>query len=465
MGMQKNIPRIVIAGTQSGVGKTTVVTGLLAALVARNMNVQSYKVGPDYIDPGFHSLASGKPAHNLDTWLMPPELTARLFVNTAQTSEMAVIEGVMGLYDGGRRGISSTAALAKLLKAPVILVVDAKSMGESIAATVLGYKNYDPEVHIAGVIVNRLGSATHKELVLEALQKIHIPVLGCLFRDPGIVLPERHLGLTPVTEYAPETFVADLGKVMENQLELDRIIELAGKAVPLDMPPAEHVPEVPRLRIGVAQDQAFSFYYPESLNVLQVLGAELVPFSPLTDQDLPAVDGLLLGGGFPEMFAQALAANRTMREAIRVAAQHGMPVYAECGGLMYLTRQLVDFSGQAYEMAGVIPATCVMEQKLQTVGYVEAMPLRDNLLCSAGQSLRGHEFHFSRLVPDAAESFPWAFTMIKLRTGTGYPGGYAANNVLASYLHMHFAGNKPAAHRFMKACMQYREQKQTGLNK
>lgn len=455
--MQRNIPRIVIAVTQSGVGKTTVVTGLLAALVARNINVQSYKVGPDYIDPGFHSLASGKPTHNLDTWLMPPELTARMFANTAQESELAVVEGVMGLYDGGRQGVSSTAALAKLLKAPVILVVDAKSMGESIAATVLGYKLYDPEVHIAGVIVNRLGSVTHRDLVLEALQKIHMPVLGCLFRDPGIVLPERHLGLTPVTEQTSETFAADLGKVMESQLEIDRIVELAGKAAPLTVPAAEHYPEVPQLRIGVAQDQAFSFYYPESLSVLQVLGAELVPFSPLTDHDLPAVDGLLLGGGFPEMFAEALAANRTMRQAVQSAARKGMPVYAECGGLMYLTRQLVDFSGKAYEMAGVIPASCVMEQKLQTVGYVEAMPLGDKLLCSQGQALRGHEFHFSRLIPDEAETFPWAFTMIKLRTGAGYPGGYAAGNILASYLHMHFAGNKPAAHRFVKACRQYRE--------
>ncbi|CUH94013.1 Cobyrinic acid A,C-diamide synthase [Propionispora sp. 2/2-37] len=457
--MQITIPRVVIAGTQSGVGKTTVVTGLLAALAARGMQVQSYKVGPDYIDPGFHRLASGKPAHNLDTWLMPPDMAVRVFAKTAQGNDIVVIEGVMGLYDGGRKGISSTAAIAKMLQAPVILVVDARSMGESIAATVLGFKAYDPEVKLAGVIVNRLGSATHRDLVVEALQRIHVPVLGCIYRDTELSLPERHLGLTPVTECNVEKVIEILGQTLETQVDLERLLELADKTAAIEVDTASHYPEVFPLRIGVAQDKAFSFYYPESLDILQSLGAELIFFSPLADEDLPEADGIIFGGGFPEMFAQELTENQKMCTAVLRASQQGMPIYAECGGLMYLTREIVDFSGKVRKMAGVIPATCVMEQKLQTVGYVEAVSQQDTLLGQSGQSLRGHEFHFSRMIPDDERTFPWAYKMVKIRTGNVYRGGYARDNVLASYLHIHFAGNRQAAHRFLKRCWQFKSRK------
>lgn len=454
--MQMTIPRVVIAGTQSGVGKTTVVTGLLAALAARGMQVQSYKVGPDYIDPGFHRLASGKPAHNLDTWLMPQDMAVKVFAKTAQHNDIVVIEGVMGLYDGGRKGISSTAAIAKMLQAPVILVVDARAMGESIAATVLGYKTYDPEVNLAGVIVNRLGSPSHRDLVVEALQKIHVPVLGCLYRDAGFNLPERHLGLTPVTEYDVEKVIKILGQAMEKQVDLEHVLEVADKAAVIEVDTASHYPEVSALRIGVAQDKAFSFYYPESLDILKSLGAELIFFSPLADPSLPEVDGVIFGGGFPEMFAQELTENQSMCAAVLRASQQGMPIYAECGGLMYLTRAIVDFSGKVRKMAGVIPATCVMEQKLQTVGYVEAVSQQDTLLCQNGQSLRGHEFHFSRMIPDNEQTFPWAYKMVKVRTGNAHWGGYAHNNILASYLHIHFAGNRQAAHHFLKRCWQFK---------
>lgn len=469
---QLNIPRVVIAGVSSGVGKTTIVTGMLAALAKRGLKVQSYKVGPDYIDPGFHRLASGKSAHNLDSWLVPPESLAEIFASTAAGNDIAIIEGVMGLYDGGRSGVSSTAAIAKLLKAPVILVIDAKAMGESVAAVALGYKTYDPEVKLAGVIVNRLGSASHKAMVCEALDRVGIPVIGTVFRNTELTMPERHLGLTPVTEQDVSAAVAKMGCQVAEQVALDSLLALAGTAEPL----VRHTPVTKgsnsqaAVRIGVAQDDVFTFYYPSSLEVLTELGAELVPFSPLSDRQLPDVDGLVLGGGFPEMFVKELAANRSLRQGIRQAAAQGMPIYAECGGLMYLARQIEDFDGQAYDMAGVIPAVCKMQSKLETVGYVEAKALADNVLCAGGESLRGHEFHFSRMLPDGGEeNFPWAFAFKKMRTGAVYQGGYAAGNVLASYLHMHFAGNRPAAKCFIERCAGYRakqaEQRGQGYGK
>jgi cobyrinic acid a,c-diamide synthase len=450
-----HIPRVVIAGTHSGVGKTTIVTGLLAALRQRDFAVQSYKVGPDYIDPGYHRLASGKPSHNLDTWLVPAEKIASVFAKTAAGNDIAIIEGVMGLYDGGRNGISSTAAIAKLLQAPVVLVIDAKSMGESAAATVLGYKMYDPTVTLAGVIVNRLGSQSHCQMVCEALERLAVPVLGTVYRNSELTMPERHLGLKPVTENDAQETISRMAEQIAGQVDLDQLLQVARQAPQLSLTQTASQEYGTRVRIGVAQDEVFSFYYPESLEMLAAQGAELVPFSPLHDDRLPAVQGLLLGGGFPEMFVEKLAENKGMREAVAEACRRGMPVYAECGGLMYLCRQIVDFEHNAYDMVGVIPAVCEMQTKLETVGYVEATSLSDNILTGAGATLRGHEFHFSRLIPDNDESFPWAMEFKKMRTGVCYYGGYAADKVLASYLHLHFAGNEQAASRFVEQCRNY----------
>ncbi len=456
---QLNIPRVVIAGVSSGVGKTTIVTGMLSALAERGLKVQSYKVGPDYIDPGFHRLASGKSAHNLDTWLVPPETLADIFASTAAGNDIAIIEGVMGLYDGGRSGISSTAAVAKMLKAPVILVIDAKSMGESAAAIALGFKTYDPEVNLAGVIINRLGSHSHKQMVCEALARLGIPVIGTVFRNNELVMPERHLGLTPVTEQDAVATVAEMGRQVAEQVALDDLLALAKTAEPLPGRSAVAGGKIgqDQVRIGVAQDEVCSFYYPSSLEVLAEFGVELVPFSPLNDSRLPDVAGVVLGGGFPEMFVKELSANASMRNSILHAAEGGMPIYAECGGLMYLARQIIDFNGQAFDMVGIIPAVCQMQSKLETVGYVEATALQDNVLCTSGETLRGHEFHFSRMVPDVnTDEFPWAFEFKKMRTGSIYQGGYASGPVLASYLHMHFTGNRQAAARFVERCGSYK---------
>lgn len=459
-----SIPRVVIAATSSGSGKTTIATGILASLRAAGCRVQSYKIGPDYIDPGYHQMATGRPGHNLDTWLVPEEKISEIFLSTAKDADIAVIEGVMGLYDGGRKGISSTAAIAKLLGAPVILVIDAKSMGDSAAAVALGFQQYDRELNFAGVILNRLGSETHKTMICEAMARLQIPVLGCIFRDEVLKLPERHLGLTPVTENDAKDVVIRIQRAISAQVNLSGLRNIAESAPPL------HIKNITmhtgknsnKVTIAVAQDEAFSFYYPESLSVLEEMGAELLPFSPLHDKRLPdAADGLIIGGGFPEMFTKELAKRADMRASIAAAGQRGLPIYAECGGLMYLTRRITDFSGMSHEMVGLIPAECKMNNKLQNVGYIMAEALHYNVLCEKGAMLRGHEFHFSSMLVDdkTKEQFPWAFNFTKVRTNTEYFSGYAHGAILASYLHLHFAGNRASAHKFIETCRQYSKNK------
>lgn len=452
------VPRLVIAGTQSGVGKTTIVSGLLSELRLRGQQVQSYKVGPDYIDPGYHALASGRPCHNLDSWLVPAERLLSIFEQTSRGMDIAVVEGVMGLYDGGRGGVASTAAIARLLRAPVVLVVNCRSAGESIAAVVLGFQKYDPEVRLAGVILNQIGSDSHEQMVTEALARIGVRVLGVIRRTESLKVPERHLGLLPVTENPAETVLPDIHAAIAGGLDIAALLELAAQAEPLELAAEPPLPAQRSCRIGVARDEAFSFYYPESLRVLEEQGAAIVPFSPLRDPKLPDVDGLLFGGGFPEMFLAQLAANESMRQDIRAAAQAGVPIAAECGGYMYLCRRVASFDGEEYPMAGLIPQVCRMERKLQTVGYVEATALADNVFCAAGETLRGHEFHFSSMTADGSgEAVTPAFRFRKNRTGAQYPAGYVDGNVLASYLHIHFAGNPAAARRFVGCCAEHRQ--------
>lgn len=447
--MRYSIPRLVIAATQSGSGKTTIATGLLSALREQGIAVQSFKVGPDYIDPGYHTMASGRPAHNLDSWLVPEQVLPELFTRTMEGSDIAVIEGVMGLYDGGREGVSSTAAIAKLLKAPVVLVLDVKSMGASAAAIACGFRDYDPEVNLAGVILNRLGSATHEEMICRAMKDAGIRVLGALRRDDSLKMPERHLGLVPVAENEGERQAIEaMGTAVAKSLDIEAILHLACLAPELEVVMPEHKMQPRRCRIGIARDEAFSFYYTASLAILAHCGAELVPFSPLNDAELPEVDGLFIGGGFPEMFAAKLEANETMRRSIREAAEKGMPIYAECGGYMYLLQSLKDFAGREYAMCGALSGRAAMTEKLQMVGYVEAELIEDTVLGKAGTKLRGHEFHFSQ--DEAEGESPFRFK--KLRTGECYEAGACRKNVLGSYLHLHFAGCPEAAAHFVEAC-------------
>lgn len=465
--MRNDIPRVVIGAVSSGSGKTTIVTGILSALRQRGLNVQSYKIGPDYIDPGYHKLASGNPAHNLDSWLMPQEKLKEVFCRTAEEADIAIIEGVMGLYDGGRKGVSSTAEIAKLLDAPVILVIDAKSMGASAAAIALGFKMYDPEVKLAGVILNRLGSPTHKTMIEDALKNIGIDVLGAVRRDDSLVMPERHLGLLPVEENEEQEIVDKIGEAVGNQVDLDEIMKLAETQFSIDIDDIEEDNEnedIPqkKIKIAVAKDDAFSFYYPESIRMLEKCGAEIVNFSPLKDKKLPKCDGVILGGGFPEMFAEELQANVSMQESLRKAVNKGKPVYAECGGFMYLTEGLTDFEEVFHPMTGIIPVKVQMNKKLQMVGYVEAKMELSTVLGEKDTVIKGHEFHFSSEIAEEnkdMQGFERAFTFTRMRNNAKYPAGFVRDNVLGSYLHIHFIGCPESAQYFVDKCRENRRKR------
>lgn len=448
-------PRILIAATQSGSGKTTITCGILELLRRRGIKTQAYKVGPDYIDPTYLSIASGAPVHNLDTWLLDENKMADIFAKSANAADLSVVEGVMGLYDGGRGGISSTAAISKLLSLPVILVIDVKSMGESAAAIAMGFRDYDKNVLLKGVIINRVGSENHRQMICEAMEKIGIPVLGIIHRDAAIAIKERHLGLLPAQENENSDHIKIIADTIEKGIDLNAILALAQTAEPLTTKETNAPTAEKQVKIAVAKDEAFSFYYPESLTELERAGAELTFFSPLHDSAIPQADGLIFGGGFPEIFAKQLADNHSMKKSIKNAALEGTPIYAECGGFMYLTQSITDFEGTEHQMAGVIPAKCAMNDRLRTVGYVEAEALCDTIICPAGTTIKGHEFHFSSADANEKENWPCAFTFCKKRTGEKYRAGYANGSVLGSYLHLHFAGDSSLAQNFVKNCAQH----------
>ncbi|MBB5336162.1 cobyrinate a,c-diamide synthase [Pectinatus brassicae] len=457
--MKYNIPRIVLAAPQSSSGKTTIVTGILRALRNKKMQVQPYKIGPDYIDPSYHALAAGRAGHNLDTWLVAEEKIDELFIKTSHTADISIIEGVMGLYDGGKNGISSTAQLAKKLQAPVILVINCRSMGDSAAALALGFKTYDKDINFAGVILNCLGSDTHEQMIREAMEKISIPVLGAVRRDNAMQMPERHLGLTPAGEKDTEEKISYIAEKIAQQIDLAELLAVAQTASRLEIAAdiaAEKI--VKTVKIAVARDKAFSFYYEASLAVLEKYGAEIEFFSPLDDENLPECDAIILGGGFPELFVNELSANKLMLQSLQRAAANNMPIYAECGGFMYLMQEIIDFDGKVWPMAGIIPARAVMQQKLQTVGYVTAKALKANILLDTAENIRGHEFHFS-VQEEPANDFPWAFIFTKNRNNAQYKAGYCYKNILASYLHMHFLGAPKSAEHFVNKAKEYKRTK------
>lgn len=440
-----SVPRVVVAGTASGVGKTTVATGLLAALAAAGRRPAGFKVGPDFIDPSYHALATGRPGRNLDAFLSGPELIAPLFAHGAARADIAVIEGVMGLFDGRTGGgeLASTAQVAKLLDAPVVLVVDAGAMARSVAAVVHGYATFDPGVRVAGVILNRVGSERHEAILREALAPLGVPVLGVLRRRPQMASPERHLGLVPVAErtgQARETIEAMAAAVREG-CDLEAIVALARGAGRLSTPAWDPVAAVggagAPARVAVAGGTAFSFLYEENLELLQAAGAEVMRFDPLADAGLPPdTDALHLGGGFPEAFGPALSENRPLRDEVAAFARSGRPVVAECGGLLYLSREL-----DGHPMCGVLDATASMTGGL-TLGYREAKAIGDSPLGPSGTPMRGHEFHYSRLHPPAGPTPAWAFDDGRLE-------GFASGAIHASYLHCHWAAFPQLAVRLL----------------
>ena len=442
------IPRVVVAGTHSGVGKTTIASGLMSALASRGFRVAPFKVGPDFIDPSYHALATGRPGRNLDAFLSGEDLIAPLFAHGSEGADVAVIEGVMGLFDGKDGGgeFASTAHIAKLLKAPVLLVIDASAIARSAAAVAHGYASFDAGLNLAGVILNRVGSPTHERMLREAIAPLGVPVLGVLRRDARVATPDRHLGLVPVAERRDEARAAldAVGEIVARSCDLRRIVHLARSAGPLGAESwTPQAPEPgPPVRVAVAAGPSFSFLYEENLELLRGAGAEVSFFDPTSDEDpREGSDALYLGGGFPETYAETLAANEPLKERMRRFAAEGRPVVAECGGLLYLVREL-----DGYPMCGVLGARARMSGRL-TLGYREARALSDSPLAKEGTPVRGHEFHYSVVEPGAGDRPAWELA------GRGKEG-FVRDGVHASYLHTHWAATPEVPRRLVRAAAQ-----------
>ncbi|WP_225802264.1 cobyrinate a,c-diamide synthase [Streptomyces sp. NK15101] len=472
------VARLVIAAPSSGAGKTTVATGLMAAFAGRGLAVSPHKVGPDYIDPGYHALATGRPGRNLDAYMCGTGLIAPLFLHGARGCDLAVVEGVMGLYDGAadQGELASTAQVAKLLKAPVVLVVDASSQSRSVAALVHGFASWDPEVRIGGVILNKVATDRHEHLLREALGESGVPVLGVLRRAPAVATPSRHLGLVPVAERqaaAVEAVAAQAEQVRQG-CDLEALLALARSAPELHAEPwvpgvgerlhagGAVVPALPRAlgfaraggtplpprndrpprRVAVAGGAAFTFSYAEHTELLRAAGAEVVTFDPLRDESLPeGTSGLVIGGGFPEMYGEQLSANEPLRKAVAELAASGAPVAAECAGLLYLARSL-----DGTPMCGVLDADARMSERL-TLGYRDAVAVSDSVLAPAGTRMRGHEFHRTVIEPGAGPLAAWG-----LRQPDRRVEGFVQGGVHASYVHTHWAGSPEVAARFVEHC-------------
>jgi cobyrinic acid a,c-diamide synthase len=451
------VPRLVLAGTASGVGKTTTTVALTRALQAVGMRVAVFKCGPDYLDPTYHARASRSVSQNLDGWMMGKDAVRATFARASRDADIALVEGVMGLYDGagptGEEG--STAEIAKWLEAPVVLVVDASGMARSIAAVAQGFVAFDPALQIGAVLANRVGSAGHLDLLRRALKSP--PILGGFPRDEEHSFPERHLGLfTADDERVPESLLDHWGATATSWCAIDALVKLA-RSAPASVAPFEEPAEKVkvRCRIGLARDEAFHFYYADNLARLEALGAELVPFSPLRDATLPDVDGLYIGGGYPEAHAGGLAANTAMRDAVRAFASRNAPVYAECGGLMYLTSAIVTLDGVRHPMVGLVPSEARMCAKLQALGYVEVETQTRTILGGAGSRFRGHQFRYSDLSP-APEGIDRVYSLRRRRGGDTSLEGYRVGSVLASYVHAHWASNPRIPEAFVESCARAR---------
>ncbi|MBD2256342.1 cobyrinate a,c-diamide synthase [Pseudanabaena sp. FACHB-2040] len=462
---------LIIAGERSGAGKTTVTLALLAALGRRSQRVQSFKVGPDYIDPMFHRYVTRRPAYNLDPVLTSEAYIPKSYAYYSRDAEYALVEGVMGLFDGasGAHDFASTAHIARLLDLPILLVIDCSRLSRSAAAIVHGYRTFDPRLQFAGVVLNRVGSDRHLDLLKAALTPLNLPILGVLRRQESITIPDRHLGLVPTAEL-PELRqitdqLADLGEQCFDWQQLEPLLKLEHPPhTPIEPPyassllsPSTHPPIYPSThppihqpRIAIAHDSAFSFYYPDNLEILAALGAELVYWSPLKDKSLPEnIQGLYFGGGFPEVFAEALSANKTVLQQVKQAVQANIPTYAECGGLMYLCQSIADFAGNVWPMVGVLPTAIEMGQRL-TLGYRQVEALQASSLLPKNIQAQGHEFHRSRQT---------TLTAVPLYRLCPYDGsrspteeGWHIHRVHASYVHMHWGGSFAIAHEFVKQC-------------
>ncbi len=449
MPVKIETPRLIIAAPHSGAGKTLVTMGL-AAWLGKEMDLRPFKIGPDYIDPVFLEAGAGRPAVNLDGWLLAKERVADVFYRHAHGGNLALIEGAMGLFDGKGSGDQGSAAqIARWLKAPVILVVDAARCGRSLAALVGGFRDFDRRLKLAGVFLNRVGSPSHLKTAREAIENLAgLPVVGYLPRDPELAVSSRHLGLAPPPKAVLVKLARRAAAALAAGTDKKALLRAAAAATPVSFEPAQTLsPASERVKIAVARDDAFSFYYHDSLALLRSLGATVEFFSPLNDAALPAkTQGLFFGGGWPELRADRLAANDAMREAILSAAEKKMPIYAECGGLIYLTKSL-KIDGRALPMVGLLPAAAAMTDARQGLGYRRAKLNRPTILGGKGLTLRGHEFHWSRIRRLGGRGFDHAYEY-----EDGSREGFASDNVLASYLHLNWNHRPELALNFLSAC-------------
>lgn len=474
---------LIVAGERSGVGKTTITLAILAYLKRQlkpelnrgEVTVQSFKVGPDYIDPMFHYYVTGRPCRNLDPVLTSEDYVQRCFADHTQGVEFALVEGVMGLFDGVRevRGIdpagenvgysndfASTAHIARLLSLPALLVIDCSRLSGSVAAIAHGYRSWDPRIRLAGLVLNRVGSDRHLQLLKEAITPLNLPILGVFRREENITIPDRHLGLVP-TEELPELdqIIDKLATIAADSFDWEKLLPLL-KTNPVNLVQENiqaNYQEIP-IKIGVARDAAFSFYYQDNLDILAYLGAELIPFSPLENSHLPSgLQGLYFGGGFPEMFGEQLSENITLRQELFQAIQTGMPTIAECGGLMYLSASITDFQAQSWPMVGVLPSSTIMDRYL-TLGYRGAIAQKSTPLLAAGEVIFGHEFHRSRLVSEPTSPLFKTWRLSQADREFMFEGWAINQNLHASYIHLHWGHRPEIAQRFLKYCYQYYHQ-------
>ena len=454
-------PRILIAGTHSGVGKTTVTLSLLAAFRARGRQVQPFKVGPDFIDPGHHRLACGRESRNLDGWMLGAELNKETFHHASRDADLSIIEGMMGLFDGSSSTAEtgSAAEMAKQLKAPILLVIDGSAMARSAAAMVYGYATFDPELRLAGVIFNRVKSDRHYQLLKEAVEKeTEVKAVGYLRPNAELSIPDRHLGLRTALEQGNTDLYVKLGQAASETIDLGAVAQIAQSSEPLLGDVVAFPRRAPKrsgdtVKIGIAYDPAFCFYYPDNLELLQKEGAELILFSPMSNPSLPDVDLLYLGGGYPELYAEALERNVEMRKTIFEFAVKGGPIYAECGGLMYLTKSLRDFEGRVYDMTGVFPAETVMDRATMTLGYREVEVTRSCLLGEVGTTVRGHEFHYSSLGP--RDNLTHVVNLTDAQNRDRGQDGLTYANVVGLYTHLHFSSQPAIVERLVQFAREY----------
>ncbi|QLH09757.1 cobyrinate a,c-diamide synthase [Candidatus Nitrosotenuis sp. DW1] len=451
--IRKNkIPRILIAGVTSGVGKTSITCSIIHGMIDNGYSVQPFKVGPDYIDPTYLSAISGNNARNLDSWIMGKEAVVQSFLKNSN-SEISVIEGVMGFYDGfsGTSNFSSTHHIASILQAPVILVLDASKTARSIAATALGYTKFHRNSRIVGFILNKIGSKKHEEMCRGALSSLKIPILGIIPKNSEFDIQSRHLGLIPVIEQNElKQKIKKIAKKISGYLDIDGIISAAKQASPF-LQASKELQTRYRVKIGVALDKSFNFYYYDNFDALRREGAKIEFFSPISDPVPPKCDGLYIGGGFPEVLGQLLTKNHTMKKSIKSLAEQGMPIYAECGGLMYLTKS-IEYGDKKYSTVGLFDAETTMEKKM-TLNYTKAQVISDCIVAKKSTKLFGHEFHYSELKSIPKDS-KFAY---ELSIGVGINGkkdGLLEYNTLASYMHLYFDRNN-YPYNFVKNCIKF----------